>query len=208
MENTEKQRLIQEIEEMRKERALITQKMRALAEHRDQISDRTFDPMNSARSYASSVRRESASEETAKREVFKNLKEVEIKKRAVLQQISKEVDEYQKKQMPSYLQIQTKAQKTRTEILNIIKQLSSALLELKPDEELGNQFRKVTNSCNEKSSFIVNKERELAQSIDEKFALMKKRYDVSEATFNNKMNDTEGLKLQIARRRTSDLPSF
>ena len=208
MENSEKQRLIHEIEEMRKERSLINQKMRALTEHRDQMNERSFDPNNSARSYASSVRRESASEQATKREIFKQLQEVETKKNAILQQISKEVDEYQKKQMPTYLQVQTKAQKTRTEILNIIKQLSSALLELKPDEEIGNQIRKITTSCNEKSTYIVNKERELAQNIDEKFTLMKKRYEVNEATFNNKMNDTEGIKLQIARRRTSDLPSF
>ena len=206
MEAFEKQKLIHEIEEMRKERAAIKQKMQFLAEHRDQITDNSFD--TNQRTYVTSVRRESASEQLAKRKIHQNLQEVETKKQSILQQISKEIDDYQRKEMPSFLQIQTKAHKTRTEILNIIKQLSSALLELKSNDELSNEFRKLTTSCTDKSAFIVNKERELAQNIDEKFKLMGKRYEVSETAFTNKMSDTEGLRLQIARRRTSGLPTF
>ena len=208
MDEETKARMIEEIKEMRMRRLKIKLEMQTLSEHRDEISDLSFNQKSTTQNYASSVRRESDAEMNTLKEITKNLKIIESKKREVISRIVMEINTYRNQQMPEFLSVQTKSQKTRTEFTNIIKQLSSALLELKPNDEMSDDFRRIASECSEKSVFIVNKQRELAQSIDEMFNLMGKRFEVNEAAWKSRVSDEEGLKVQIARRRTSDLPSF
>ena len=208
MEPEIREKLIREIEEMRKERIEIKQQMQILSDHRDSLSENSFDPNDATKSYVNSVRRESAAEKLARIEIHKSLKEVESKKQTLIQQIHHEIEEYQRKQMPEFLQLQKNAHKTRTDILNKFKELSSALLEIQPNDEMNNQIRDLINSCTKKASVIVNKQTEIVQGTDENFKLMMKRFELYENSFNKRFNNPEILKLHISRRRTSDLPSF
>lgn len=213
----EKNRIIEEIMSMRKERMAIKQQMEAISQRMEELnqdssisafSSNQTNPKVASRNYTTSCRVEAINEEALRKDLLKRISSTSSKKTELLNLIQNELDTFQNKEITHFYQIQTSAIKTRSEIEKTINQLSAALLELRPDDTLQNQITSLLKSSQEKSTYVINKQAELVNLIKVKFSLLDKKVEINEDAWQQKMCDKKELTQEIARRRTSDLPTL
>ncbi|EAX88512.1 hypothetical protein TVAG_428210 [Trichomonas vaginalis G3] len=215
LSSEDKRRIIEEINSMRKERMMIKQQMEQILDRIDELDDSSslgtlssniITPKIASRNYAVSCHIESMNEEQTKKELVQRISISSSRKQDLIRDINTELENFHNNDISCFHQIQTSSIKTRSEIEKTIKQLSQALLELKPDETTNNEISDLFKESQERSTYIVNKQAELVNLIKTKLDLLSKRYELNEYSFEQKLFDKKDISQEIARRRTSDLP--
>ena len=213
-EISKKQLLLNLLTETKLKRQKIKERMEELSQRRDSLSQTSnlfyenenfFLKNSSTKNFLNNCQHETNRE----LELIKNHKETLEnklqKKEKITENILNELNELEKIHRPQILEKYRSLCDGRLDVLSLINQISSALLEIFPNDEILDYNRKLSNSIIKNLSKICNLQQNSIFTNEELQKLYYSKFKISELLWETRKIDQFILDSEVIRRKTSDL---